>query len=582
MNKTKADPKGNTIKNTLDTLTSRSRTPKVVYVLLLLLYIAANIITSTSANSNQTINLAGLSFSAYSFAGVFSSLGNICVIFLTVYCGKPGYITSLALLLFQIPVILRGIVMNHNYNSIPGVFGNILAIIAVTIIYFNNRSLTNYQNRLRDQAVTDRLTELPNRFACTELVGDLIKRNTRFVLVSIDLNGFKSINDTMGFNTGNEVLRQIASRWKTIADTGLSGTLDFITRVSGDEFVLIIRGYDSETDILNTIQHYEAVLGNRLTIDDCDFYITASFGYAEFPTDTKDVDSLFTYADAAMTEIKRAHSSNHVMRFSTELLKMERTIEIENKIREALEHDTVFFQLQPQFDMSHKLRGFEALARMRDENGKIISPGEFIPVAEKVGLIDKVDAAVFQKSGAFFGDLLRRSGADISLSINISVRHLMKNDFLDEIRSLLRDTGIPPQQLEIEITESIMIDSAEKALQCINEIRSMGIMVAIDDFGTGYSSLSYLNNFPANLLKIDKSFIDKMNTSDSSKQYVAAIISIGHIMGFDVISEGVETEDQLATLNSIGCDYIQGFIWGRPLPQEEAEKLVMASVQTQD
>ena len=157
----------------------------------------------------------------------------------------------------------------------------------------------------------------------------------------------------------------------------------------------------------------------------------------------------------------------------------------------------------------------------------------------------------------------------------------MKNDFLDEIRSLLRNTGIPPQQLEIEITESIMIDSAEKALQCINEIRSMGIMVAIDDFGTGYSSLSYLNNFPANLLKIDKSFIDKMNTSDSSKQYVAAIISIGHIMGFDVISEGVETEDQLATLNSIGCDYIQGFIWGRPLPQEEAEKLVMESVQSQ-
>ena len=154
----------------------------------------------------------------------------------------------------------------------------------------------------------------------------------------------------------------------------------------------------------------------------------------------------------------------------------------------------------------------------------------------------------------------------------------MKNDFLDELKEIINTCGIPAGQLEIEITESIMIDSAEKALQCIKEIRGMGIKIAIDDFGTGYSSLSYLNNFPADLLKVDKSFIDRMNTSDASKQYVEAIISIGHIMNFDVISEGVEEEEQLETLRSIGCDYIQGFIWGRPLSPEDAEKLVMNSV----
>ena len=161
------------------------------------------------------------------------------------------------------------------------------------------------------------------------------------------------------------------------------------------------------------------------------------------------------------------------------------------------------------------------------------------------------------------------------LSVNVSVRHLMKNDFIDEIRSLLELSRIPAHQLEIEITESIMIDSAEKALQCINDIKDMGMKIAIDDFGTGYSSLSYLSHFPANLLKIDKSFIDEMEKSESSKQYVAAIISMGHIMGFDVIAEGVEHNEQLETLRDVGCDLVQGFIWGRPLPKEEVEKLVM-------
>ena len=152
------------------------------------------------------------------------------------------------------------------------------------------------------------------------------------------------------------------------------------------------------------------------------------------------------------------------------------------------------------------------------------------------------------------------------------------NDFLDEVRSIVNACDFPVRDLEIEITESVMIDSAEEALNCIKEIKRMGARIALDDFGTGYSSLSYLNTFPADILKVDKSFIDKMNSSDSSKQYVAAIISIGHIMNFDVISEGVEEPEQLDTLRSIGCDYIQGYIWGRPLPPEEAEALVLRSV----
>ena len=164
------------------------------------------------------------------------------------------------------------------------------------------------------------------------------------------------------------------------------------------------------------------------------------------------------------------------------------------------------------------------------------------------------------------------------MSVNVSVRHLMKNNFIDDIMKILDKYGVPPFRIEIEITESIMIDSAEKALQRIDELKQLGLKVAIDDFGTGYSSLSYLNSFPTDMLKIDKSFIDKMNTGDSSRQYVASIISIGHIMGFDVISEGVEAPDQLETLKEIGCDFIQGFIWGRPLSAEDAGKLVEETV----
>ena len=446
--------------------------------------------------------------------------------------------------------------------------------------FFASSHIARYKvlKRLEHMSYTDALTGLPNRFACTEYIADHIKRGEKVAAVSIDLNNFKSINDTLGFDAGNRVLIEVSNRWKAISDNGSEGAVIYLTRLGGDEFFLVISGYGSEELLEKIIGDHINALGGNMTIDGIDLYVSASFGYAEYPADADSTDALISHANAAMNEIQRVNSSEHVMRYTPEILRDEHIIEIENLIRSALENETIFFNLQPQFDMHHNLRGFEALARMKDINGNIVNPGEFVPVAEKVGLIDKVDGMVFKKAAAFFGDLLRKTGADLTLSINASVRHLMKRDFLDEIKLLLADSGIPATQLEVEITESIMIESFDKALQCIDELRNMGIQIAIDDFGTGYSSLSYLHRFPANLLKIDKSFIDKMNTGDSSRQYVAAIISIGHVMGFDVISEGVEETEQLETLKEIGCDYIQGFIWGRPLSAEDAEKLVLESV----
>jgi diguanylate cyclase (GGDEF)-like protein len=550
------------------------RPPERIFWFLVVAYLITNVVVSNTATSGGTISFGEHSIQVYTFAGVFSSISNMCVIFMTVYYGKKGYWSGLVLLLVQLPLVLLSIIKGHNLNSIPGVFGSLLTITAITFVYFNGKKIDNYQRKLRDVAVTDILTGIPNGFACDELVNTLIRRNEPFANVTINLNAFKSINDTMGFDAGNQILLDTASRLKNVAESGETGTFDFVGRTSADEFSLIIRGYSSPEELYHVIQIYDAAINKQYTVLDCDLFISASFGYALYPEDGDTLDAVISHSNIAMNEVKRIKSSNHILRYTEDLNQDKKLLEIEGKIRSAIDNDRVFFMLQPQFNIDHKLRGFEALARMTDKDGNIISPGEFIPVAEKVGLIDEIDGIIYRKAGAFIGDHIKKTGSKITLSINVSVKHLMKKDFIDEIASLLKTTGIPADQLEVEITESVMIESLDKAISRIDELHTMGIKIAIDDFGTGYSSLSYLSEFPATLLKIDKAFIDKLLTGEKSKQYVAGIISLGHIMGFDVISEGVEEHEQLDILRNIGCDLIQGFVWGRPLLPEDAEKLI--------
>ena len=568
--------KGKTkIDRTLVKLSLNKEAPKSAFILLVLLYFIATFFTAYAARTQGVLTIGDIPIAYASLTGVFSMLGNICVICLVMLFRKVGYFVSLAMLLFQFPMLVINTFVRHNYAGIPGFFTNILIIVAITIIFFANRKITRYQQSIRDQAVTDRLTGLPNRFACGELMQDYIKHNERFTVVSVDLNNFKSINDTMGHHAGDKVLKEIADRWKNLADSAKTGTVDFVARISGDEYLLIISEYGSETALEDSLNAYKAELEKKITIDDCDYYMTACFGYAQYPEHSDDYNTLFAYADSALHEVKKSGSGSRVLKFSQDLLHAEKTLEIERKMRTALNNNTIFFHLQPQYDMNHKLRGFEALARMKDDDGSFISPADFIPVAEKTGLIDRIDLRVFDLAAGFLNDI---SGADsdLMLSVNVSVRHLMKNNFIEEMKKVLETHNIAPERIEVEITESIMIDSAEKALQRIDEIKQMGMKVAIDDFGTGYSSLSYLNSFPSDMLKIDKSFIDQMNLSDSSKQYVAMIISIGHVLDLKVISEGVESADQVEVLKKIGCDYIQGYVWGRPVPPEEASALVKA------
>ncbi|MCR5119549.1 MAG: EAL domain-containing protein [Lachnospiraceae bacterium] len=568
--------KGKNIDLTLKELSRQKESPKSLYILFVLCYVVISVNVVKTARSSGTFMVAGQQIPVSYFAGVLTSLANIFIVSLVVFFRKIGFLTGIVIVVAQIPFWVMSIVVMHNFTAIPGVFTTVFALVTSFIIFINQLRVEKYQASMQIQVVTDNLTKLPNRFACTELINDLVQKNDRFAVVSVDINNFKSINDTMGHETGNEVLRRVSDRWKELADSWKTGTVDFVGRYGGDEYLIVIREFEKEEDILNTIKAYKSVLEEKMTIDDCDFFMTACFGYAIYPDDADNRASMLSYADVAMHEMKREHGDS-ILRFNKDMSHAEKTLELERKIREALDKDRILSYLQPQFDMSHKLRGYEALARIREDDGSFISPGEFIPVAESTGLIDLVDLRVFEKAAEFFGKAIKKTDAKISLSINISVRHLMKNNFIDEITGIMNKYGIPADQLELEITESIMIDSFEKALERINEVKQMGLKVAIDDFGTGYSSLSYLNSFPADLLKVDKSFIDVMNDSDSSRQYVATIITIGHILNLEVISEGVETEEQLKTLESIGCDHIQGFIWGKPLPPEEAEKLVTAS-----
>ena len=566
--------RNNNIDKTLKNLSLNKEAPKSAFILLVLLYAIASFLTTRTSVMQGSIAIGDKMIRYNSFAGVFSMLGYICIICLVMLFRRVGYIVSMAAIILQFPLMIFNIFVRGNLHSLPGLFSSVLIIGAISIIHFTYRKILKYQQSIREQAVTDRITGLPNRFACNELLTDLQRRGEPFVLVSVDLNDFKSINDTMGHDTGDQVLREVAKRWKDLANSLSTETVDFVARNSGDEFMIVISEYPSVKEIENTINAYREVLEKKITIDDCDYYLTACFGYSFFPEDSDVIENIYLFSDAALHEVKKAGSGSRISRFTPDVLNFERTLEIERKIRTALNSDKIFFNLQPQYDINHNLRGFEALARMKDDDGSFISPVDFIPVAEKTGLVDRIDMRVFELSMEFLDKITRETGTEIMMSVNVSVRHLMKNTFIEDIKNILKAHNIAPERVEIEITESIMIDSAEKALQRINEIKAMGMKVAIDDFGTGYSSLSYLNNFPSDLLKIDKAFIDQMNMSESSKQYVAMIISIGHILHLKVISEGVESPDQVEVLKKIGCDYIQGFVWGKPMPPEEAARLV--------
>ena len=545
----------------------------VFFVLLLMLYIISTVLVSVTSRSGGSLTIFGHHVPYHTITGALSSTANLCTVFLVVFFGIPGFITSLTMVLAQFPALVVSLFVRHNYMSIAGFFSNNLILCSILLLYINNRKIERYQCEMQEYTTTDMLTKLPNRLACHMYLEELVRCNASFAIAILNLNHFKNIKSTMGQAVGDDVLAEIASRLKAVSSTGKSSTRIYIAYNGSDEFTLIIRSYNKDK-LLTILENYQSAVSKPITISGCEYFITSRVGYAEYPHDAKNIESLYTCALIAMTNARNHADKNYILGFTSDMYSQERELETERKIRDSLKEDRLHFYLQPQYDISHNLRGFEVLARIFNPDGTIVNPSEFIPVAEKVGLIDSIDNAVFKESAQFLSDLIRRTNTDIIFSVNVSVRHLMKKNFINEVKEILDSADIPANRIEIEITESIMINSIDEALNSINELKGLGLNIAIDDFGTGYSSLSYLNNFPSDIIKIDKSFIEKITFGNSHKQYVAAIISIGHIMNFKVVAEGVETAEELEILRSIGCDYVHGFYWGVPMPPEEAEKLV--------
>ena len=374
----------------------------------------------------------------------------------------------------------------------------------------------------------------------------------------------------MGHEYGDEVLRVITSRWQ-----GMRRKTDFVSRMGGDEFALIIAGSPKENNNAEIADKYMSMLDDKIEVMNHSFYVTASMGVAFYPVDCQNAAELLRFADTAMYNAKHNGKSRICIFNKEQMLEMEESVKLENLLRKAIDNDLFYLKFQPQFSTEDKiLRGFETVIRLNDESGNAVSPQVFIPAAENLNLIVDIDRWVLANAMKT-GKTLISNNPDIKISINISVKHIFDDSFLSDIENNMEKYDFPAENLEIEVTESLFISSVKRAGEILSELKRLGIYIALDDFGTGFASLSYLNTLPIDLLKIDKSFIDKLSEKGRNNDFVNAIISMGHLLNFEVISEGVESKEQLATLRDFNCDYIQGYIWGKPMLLADANKLII-------
>lgn len=542
----------------------------LTYMFFTAIMFAVNVFKLSLHTPNNTLNASDISM-------LITMIISIITVLSVMTLKKPAYRTAVVLFIVHALFVAAGIIVTRDMTSLVGAVTILFMFIITTAIYRHISAIESKDTELRKIAYTDPLTNTPNRRAFNDLINSLISSDysnkTEFALVYIDINEFTQINDAAGHEYGDKLLNEVVTRLKYAMKND-----DFIARTGGDEFALIIKGFKDENELTEHINLFVNALKNKVTIDDQSVFVSASMGVAIYPKDSTNADELLRYADIAMQEAQSRSDSNICMFDRNMIDKVENDLNIENLMRDAIHNDLFKLVFQPQYDTNtKKLRGFETLLRMTDTGGKPISPGIFIPMAEKNGLITDIDCYVLKKAMATFLPMLKKYNDKLILSVNISAIHLTKNSFVSDVESALIETGFPASNLEIEITESVFISSLESTAKTLDEIKAMGVKIALDDFGTGYASLSYLTKLPIDLLKIDKSFVDGLHEENNFADFVAAIISMGHLLHFDVISEGVEYETQLDMLKQLNCDFIQGFLWGRPMDIEAVDTLLKLS-----
>jgi diguanylate cyclase (GGDEF)-like protein len=432
-------------------------------------------------------------------------------------------------------------------------------------------------------AKRDPLTGLGNRLLFEEMLEASLARaerkNGKLAVLFLDLDRFKEINDSLGHPTGDLLLTLIADRIRKVIRSS-----DFAARIGGDEFTILvdeIHDYEDAalvaTKLLDAIAPPTAIRGHEINI-------SASIGIALYPENGKTPIKLMQKADIALYEAKR-HGINRLQCFTARLqTELEKNIKLEKGLRRALEHNEFELYLQPKWNLADRtIIGFEALLRWIEDEGGVkhfVSPAAFIPIAEKTGLIIPIGAWVIEQTCRLLKDWEARGITQFPIAINVSPVQLKPGNFGASVKAVLDREDIPSRLLEIELTEETMVDinsEDDNALEELDQIRSTGAKISIDDFGTGYSSLKYLKHFPADYLKIDKSFVSVDGLNSLAEPAICrAIVTMAESLGMQVIAEGIETEEQLAALTAIQCSMGQGYLIAKPMPAEQALQLALS------
>ncbi len=449
------------------------------------------------------------------------------------------------------------------------ILASIYLLLSFALVAFLSPKLTRMQKKLVYQARHDSLTGLPNRNHMQDIIEQEIKiarhHAKPLALILLDLDHFKEINDTLGHDVGDSVLIETASRLHACAPA--SG---IVARLGGDEFSLLVRG-DDAIHTLKIADTLSRILQKPFIEGEQSLQIRPSVGIALFPDHGTDFTTLLRRADIAMYEAKRKRSDYIIYDSSIDKHSL-RKLTMSTELREALERNELVIYFQPKLDLAdNKISSAEVLVRWRHPRMGLISPDEFIPLAEQVGLIDSLTMYVLrlalQQSQAW-----KIAGTPIKLAVNLSAWNLQNDALPGQINSLLTEFDLPASLLELEITESAIFSDLAHAGEILEQIHATGIELAIDDFGTGYSSLSHLKKLPVSYIKIDKSFVMDMDNNENDSAIVHASINLAKNLGLRVIAEGIEHEQTLTKLKTIGCDLAQGFFISHPLPADDFEK----------
>ncbi len=431
------------------------------------------------------------------------------------------------------------------------------------------------EEQIRQLAFYDPLTGLPNRRLLLELLQHGIDRHSRngklMALMILDLNRFKPINDSLGHLAGDELLQQVAARLLEL----LQNT-DMIARLGGDEFTVLLENISHADDAAHVAENIITTLRKPFYLAfEHEVHIGVSIGISLYAQHGTTPEVLMDHADAALYKAKD-NGRNCFAYFSEDLtIAARKHIELESQLRLVIEREELLVYYQAQVDIAtDKIIGAEALIRWQQPIEGLTSPWQFINLAEETGFIATIGAWILRETCRQGKQWLDEGLPPLVLAVNVSPHQFHRVDMISLVAEVLKDTKFPAHCLELELTESGLMDNQDKARFILDNLRQLGIHIAIDDFGTGYSSLAYLKNFPVSTLKIDKSFIDDIPYKQDDMAIAATIIAMGHILGFKVLAEGVETHEQLAFLQEKGCDSYQGYIKSRPLPAKEFEQLL--------